>query len=126
MAGRGKCSECDSVGRLIFDLCQKHYSARSRAERAKIPCSMSNCSSGVKAAGLCERHYSRKRKHEAMEIELAVIENDKRRERQMLIKSERDRVLAILNYYKYRSDINIEQIIQEVARGSLESTNRKK
>jgi hypothetical protein len=87
---------------------------------------MSNCSSGVKAAGLCERHYSRKRKHEAMEIELAVIENDKRRERQMLIKSERDRVLAILNYYKYRSDINIEQIIQEVARGSLESTNRKK
>jgi hypothetical protein len=61
-----------------------------------------------------------------MEIELAVIENNKRRERHMLIKSERDRVLAILNYYKYRSDVNLEQIIQEVAHGSLESTNRKK
>jgi type II secretory ATPase GspE/PulE/Tfp pilus assembly ATPase PilB-like protein len=111
----GPCSECGVLAqKLSRGLCRKHYGAWVRAERAKQPCSMDNCNKPVKALNLCERHYTRNLNSRRLEKEIAWENMMKKREEMMLVMKERNRVVAILNYYKYRDDASIDQILQEV------------
>lgn len=116
MAKQGECAQCGEVGPLRTGLCFRDYGMKWRAEKAKTPCSMKGCTSGVKVAGLCDVHYNRKRKREALELELAYEEEMKRREQEMIVMGERQRILAILTYYKYRGNVSIDQLIQEVSK----------
>jgi len=111
----GPCSECGLLAqKLSRGLCPKHYGVWTRKERGKRMCSMDNCDKPVKALELCERHYSRNLNGRRLEKEIAWENMMKKREEMMLVMKERNRVVAILNYYKYRDDASIDQIIKEV------------
>jgi hypothetical protein len=95
-------------------MCKRDYSAAVKAERLKQPCEVEGCTAGVKSSGLCQSHYEKQHKYRRAQEKAAFKQMQALQERNNIIKQERDRAVAIINFYKYRGSFTLDEIAKEI------------
>jgi hypothetical protein len=95
-------------------MCKKDYNAAMKAERFKQPCEIEGCTDGVNSSGLCRMHYDRQRKYRRAQERAAFKQMQALQEKNNIIKQERDRAVAIINFYKYRGSFTLDEIAKEI------------
>jgi len=114
MKKSGPCSVCGEQSNLTRGMCRRDYTAAMKAERLKTPCEVEDCTAGVNASGLCKTHYDRQRKYRRAQEKAAFKQLQALQERNNIIKQERDRAVAIINFYKYRGSFTLDEIAKEI------------
>jgi hypothetical protein len=118
MRASGPCSVCGEQKFLTRGMCAVDYRAAVKAERFKQPCEVEGCTTGVKSSGLCAVHYDRQRKYRRAQEKAAFKQMQALQERNNIIKQERDRAVAIINFYKYRGSFTLDDIAKEIQKSS--------
>lgn len=114
MRASGPCSVCGEQKILTRGMCVPHYRAAVKAERLKQPCEIEDCTTGVTASGLCQTHYDKQRKYRRAQEKAAFKQMQALQERNNIIKNERDRAVAIINFYRHRNSFTLDDIIKEI------------
>ncbi len=114
MKASGPCSVCGEQANLTRGMCRRDYTAAVKAERFKQPCEIEGCGIGVKASGLCQAHYDRQRKYRRAQEKAAFKQMQALQERNNIIKNERERAVAIINFYKHRGSFTLDEIVKEI------------
>lgn len=114
MKASGLCSVCGEQATLTRGMCVSHYRAAVKAERLKQPCEVEDCTAGVKASGLCQTHYDKQRKYQRAREKAAFKQMQALQERHSIAKQERDRAVAIINFYRYKGSYTLDDIVKEI------------
>jgi len=114
MRASGPCSVCGEQNFLTRGMCISHYRAAVKAERLAQPCEVEDCTAGVRASGLCQMHYDRQRKYLRAQEKAAFKQMQALQERNKIIKNERDRAVAIINFYRHRGSFTLDDIVKEI------------